>query len=901
MASSMRKRIRDNDWYLVPRKHLKILYTFTLISYGITQDEEAEGEEIISLCDDYTKLCCSELKRDAILECQGYEIITTNLNCEEWGKNAEELCLIQCADSLSLCKDIGLQLKTMCTSMIRDDASPVEVSQMCEATTKNYEFVRCKYSRCQVDINTCASPQGRACAYCGNFQDCDCYSPVDNMYRNNCQGTTILEKGDEGALQSCARIPNECVTHKFNPVGNRPVGEIDGGCAPFRYCPQDLCVIKNVVCNPTNSCQKASTCIPETARCKPVFHPNSYMCDTGEYFTVPTTGYCHEGHCVGETDQCCKYGVQCTFKNPCLETRCDPRSANGCDCTSECIVPKEPPVRITATDTSDTEPPQTPVRDEYWFMKNLLPGKQVCEPKCDRNTGLCLIKPAPNGKPCSTGNNFVTREICHDGLCIGEEINLCKYNNIKCVNPPPACRDPGICDPLKGMCEYSYLPDGTPCNDGSKLTYDDMCVEGLCLGSYFNIAEYQHKGVGDCIDSSGRTVNRFEHRLPLSHDECRNACNWDVVCEGYSYGFFSHSCIFYSRYRTEESLHVNITEIFWNSHLESSARSRSSLSPSDWDLDDDTTEPETSEPDTIENTDPETETTEDANTEETAQRLLQLLEESEEKDPYTPGSSGGPGSPPQRPRDDTKKYMKEENDDTRGWDLDDEYNNSTMIDFDFDIVVENLKPTAYTFNGRWKLLPLLYKDADRLSTSRKDTIINNPGEPAINCYVKYGRGDGDPDIIDNAGARRFWSLFALFLLLFFLFLMFDNRRSIESSMRYYRTLNPRKLHRTSQIYKPSQPSMEMITDGIPTDDPATFTEGVAENNAPAITWGTPVNHTMISINGSNKGSNKSGKQFDQTSLSNKSRDQTSFSNFSSPGHQTDRSHVEEDLKIDDAD
>merc|ERR1719234_667867 len=97
---------------------------------------------------------------------------------------------------------------------------------------------------------------------------------------------------------NCRMMPDECLPHKFDPVG---VGDFGGGCAPFRYCSMDLCVIREIECNPANSCERASTCIPETARCKPIFYPDSHRCETGNFFTVPDSGYCSNGQCLGET------------------------------------------------------------------------------------------------------------------------------------------------------------------------------------------------------------------------------------------------------------------------------------------------------------------------------------------------------------------------------------------------------------------------------------------------------------------------------------------------------------------------------------------------------------------------------------------------------------------------
>jgi hypothetical protein len=44
------------------------------------------------------------------------------------------------------------------------------------------------------------------------------------------------------------------------------------------------------------------------------------------------------------------------------------------------------------------------------------------------------------------------------------------------------CHEDGTCDPASGSCSRPLKPEGTPCNDGSALTFYDACRAGVCIG-----------------------------------------------------------------------------------------------------------------------------------------------------------------------------------------------------------------------------------------------------------------------------------------------------------------------------------------------------------------------------------------------------------------------------------
>eukprot|EP00054_Salpingoeca_dolichothecata_P030336 m.246031 g.246031 ORF g.246031 m.246031 type:complete len:3452 (-) comp26641_c0_seq2:27-10382(-) len=92
--------------------------------------------------------------------------------------------------------------------------------------------------------------------------------------------------------------------------------------------------------------------------------------------------------------------------------------------------------------------------------------------------GQCILESVLDFTPCDDGNDTTSLDYCSQGSCVG--VDLCE--DLTCI-AKDQCHVVGTC--LRGVCSNPPVWDGTPCNDQSNLTVNDMCVEGICVGVAF--------------------------------------------------------------------------------------------------------------------------------------------------------------------------------------------------------------------------------------------------------------------------------------------------------------------------------------------------------------------------------------------------------------------------------
>ena len=74
-----------------------------------------------------------------------------------------------------------------------------------------------------------------------------------------------------------------------------------------------------------------------------------------------------------------------------------------------------------------------------------------------------------SGNPCDDGNACTTDDVCNQGVCVGTAF-VCDDGN--------SCTD-DACDP-SGVCIFT--PNNNACEDGDACTTGDVCVNGACVG-----------------------------------------------------------------------------------------------------------------------------------------------------------------------------------------------------------------------------------------------------------------------------------------------------------------------------------------------------------------------------------------------------------------------------------
>eukprot|EP01062_Namystynia_karyoxenos_P004891 TRINITY_DN11731_c0_g1_i4.p1 TRINITY_DN11731_c0_g1~~TRINITY_DN11731_c0_g1_i4.p1 ORF type:complete len:1266 (+),score=146.56 TRINITY_DN11731_c0_g1_i4:69-3866(+) len=93
----------------------------------------------------------------------------------------------------------------------------------------------------------------------------------------------------------------------------------------------------------------------------------------------------------------------------------------------------------------------------------------------------CLVgRPAPDGEPCDDGRAASGPDACRGGACVGLPVG-CAPSDACSLDPHPEC---GSYDCADGRCRRRPANEGRECNDSDPRTARDVCVLGICIGTY---------------------------------------------------------------------------------------------------------------------------------------------------------------------------------------------------------------------------------------------------------------------------------------------------------------------------------------------------------------------------------------------------------------------------------
>ena len=375
-----------------------------------------------------------------------------------------------CNAATGQCEFVDLPVGAPC-----DDETPNTVNEKCNAagvcvgedlcknvtcTPKNECFtVACdpKTGACVQTRKGTSSSSDKAMGECKTCEEVTCRAASGCSLAGTCNPTTYK------CEYPTAPVGTPCDDDRDNTVGD--VCNADGVCVGTDKC-------ANVVCKAADTCHVVGVCDKNTGKCSNpiVADPANTECNDGNPGTS-TMGKCQaDGKCFAEplcspttcktTDACkvavCENQVDCVIKNAADGLVCNDGNADTVDdkCASGVCVGTDlcKDVRCDPLTTC--------------FNKG----------ECDKKTGLC-IPSYKNGATCDDGNAKTKDDTCQGGLCTGTP----RCRGVVC--DPKTCHTSGVCNGLTGQCEYTAMPENTPCDDGDAKTKWDKCTSAArCVG-----------------------------------------------------------------------------------------------------------------------------------------------------------------------------------------------------------------------------------------------------------------------------------------------------------------------------------------------------------------------------------------------------------------------------------
>lgn len=94
---------------------------------------------------------------------------------------------------------------------------------------------------------------------------------------------------------------------------------------------------------------------------------------------------------------------------------------------------------------------------------------------CDVD-GRCATQEVEDGLECDDGDLCTLEDVCLAGECHGQRVECDGLSN--------PCRI-GFCNPDSGNCAADFLPDETPCDEGSDCSQGSTCSLGQCVAASF--------------------------------------------------------------------------------------------------------------------------------------------------------------------------------------------------------------------------------------------------------------------------------------------------------------------------------------------------------------------------------------------------------------------------------
>jgi len=421
-------------------------------------------------------------------ECkEGECVLTEPVSCDDGNPCTEDLC-----DA-----EVGCQnppsLGAAC-----DDSDPCTVNDVCVAGGCAGEPKPCDdgnpctHESCDPATGECvideavnaACDDGNACTIDDHCEGGTCVASVqaDCNDGNECTDDTC------DAIQGCVAAPN--------------TAECEDGdlCTKGDACSGGLCVPGGPY-----DCDDANVCTKES--CDPVsgcaYTPADGLgCDDGDQCTLDDK--CSQGQCMGTaslkcddgdvcTDDYCDPAVGCATKyntapcddesfctqvDACLDGKCTGASPLDCDDGNPCTLDECNPVAgcgHTEQDIACSDGTECTAGDQCIAGQCVGGPAVLCDDdnpctddSCDPAVGCVHTN---NAHTCDDGSLCTAVDTCAEGKCVGGGLLDCDDGN--------PCTD-DACDPAVGCV---HTNNSIPCDDKSKCTEVDVCLDGQCTGT----------------------------------------------------------------------------------------------------------------------------------------------------------------------------------------------------------------------------------------------------------------------------------------------------------------------------------------------------------------------------------------------------------------------------------
>jgi hypothetical protein len=343
-----------------------------------------------------------------------------------------------------------------------------------------------------------------------------------------CEALTPSPEVCDGVDNNCDEVIDEDVScDDANPC-TEDACEATQGCAntPLVGTPCDDGNLETAgdACGEDGTCAGEPYTCPDVSTCTPTYFQDGEACQA-EHAEVGTP--CDDGEATTLDDVCNGEGA-CSgspFECPDISTCIPGYVPNGVDCV--------PTVADLGTLCSDGI--NTTQGDACDGAGNCVgtayecPESTLCILAYVQDGAGCLAEYAPKDTGCDDGS-----DVTHGDVCDGEGL---------CAGTPFGCPAPTICTPSYNQdgdaCTAVHAESGTPCNDGSDETQEDLCDgDGVCVGTPYECPKvtactpsYTQDGSG-CFPTYADSGSACDDGSVATKDD---GCNGQGGCFGEPY------------------------------------------------------------------------------------------------------------------------------------------------------------------------------------------------------------------------------------------------------------------------------------------------------------------------------------------------------------------------------